>query len=208
MKTTKSQKRAKAAAAPKKTIKAATKPRKPRAKKGKGFKLEAKPLTEAQIKMFLEHFNENGSFPGSKIPCNITGKLTTCVGPWMRKKIAEFGGAENLLRKYICRGAVKKHAETQKAPSKRKATKKALKSIKVDDKVWDLPKVDINSVPLPLSSAEISDLTYSTCLRPDLHLDNDYACNGCEFFDACTSRKKCINKKLGLVATRKVRKAA
>lgn len=208
MKTTKSQKRAKAKATPKKTVKASTKPRKPRAKKGKGFKLEAKPLTEAQIKMFLEHFEENGSFPGSKIPCNITGKLTTCVGPWMKKKVAEFGSAENLLRKYICRGAVKKHAETQKAPSKKKAAKKDLKAMKVDDKVWDLPKVDINSVPLPLNSSEISDLTYSTCLRPDLHLNNDYACNGCEFFDMCSSRKKCINKKLGLVPTKKLRKAA
>lgn len=208
MKTTKSQKRAKAKATPKKTVKAVTKTHKPRAKKGKGFKLEAKPLTEAQIKLFLEHFEKNGSFPGSKIPCNITGKLTTCVGPWLKKKVAEFGGAENLLRKYICRGAVKKHKEAQKAPSKRKASKKALKAMKVDEKVWDLPKLDLNALPLPLNSTEISDLTYSTCLRPDLHLDNDYACNGCEFFEACTSRKKCINKKLGLVATRKVRKAA
>jgi len=197
MKTTKSQKRAKIAAAPKKTVKSVLKPRKERAKKGQGFKVEAGPLTEVQIKMFLEHYKENGSFPGSKIPCNITGKLTTCVGPWMKKKVIEFGSAENLLRKYICRGALKKHAETQKAPSKRKSTKKVLKSIKISDKVWDLPKVDINSVPLALTVAELTELTYSTCLRPDIHLNNDYACNGCEFLDICSSRRKYINKKIG-----------
>lgn len=208
MKTTKRQKRDAVKASPvKKSVKKAV-VRKKRAKKGQGFKLQARPLTEAEVKMFLEHYKEHGSFPGSKIPCNITGKLTTCVGPWMRKKVAEFGSAENLLRKYTCRGAIKAHKESQKPVSKRKSTKKVLKAMKVDEKVWDLPKVDINSVPLPLSGAEISDLTYSTCLRPDLHLDNDYACNGCEFFENCTSRKKCINKKLGLVVGKKLRKAA
>ena len=207
MKTTKSQKRANAKATPK-IVKSVRKPRKQRAKKGQGFKVEAKPLTEAQIKMFLEFFKENGSFPGSKIPCNITGKLTTCVGPWMRKKVAEFGSAENLLRKYISRGAIKTHKESQKPNSKKKSTKKVLRSMKIDDKVWDLPKIDINSVPLALSNAELADLTYSTCLRPDLHLNNDYACNGCEFFDVCTSRKKCINKKLDLHLSRKLKRVA
>ena len=207
MKTTKRQKREAAKTSPiKKAVKRVS--GKKRAKKGQGFKLEARPLTEAQVKMFLEHYNEHGSFPGSKIPCNITGKLTTCVGPWMRKKVAEFGSAENLLRKYICRGAIKSHKEAQKPVSKRKSTKKALKAMKVDDKIWDLPKVDINYVPLPLNRVEIGELTASTCLRPDIHLNNDYACNGCEFYDACTSRKKCLSKKLGLISSKKLKKAA
>lgn len=196
MKTTKSQKRANAKISPsKRTVKKVSS--KKRAKKGQGFKILARPLTEAEIKMFLEYFEENGSFPGSKIPCNITGKLTTCVGPWMRKKVIEFGSAENLLRKYISRGSIKAHKDSCKPISKQKATKKVLRSMKIDDKVWDLPKIDINSVPLPLSNAELTELTYSTCLRPDIHLNNDYACNGCEFLDVCSSRKKCINKKIG-----------
>jgi hypothetical protein len=35
-------------------------------------------------------------------------KLTTCVGPWRAKKIAEYGSLENLLRNYKCRGVNKK----------------------------------------------------------------------------------------------------
>lgn len=207
MKNTKRQKREAVKISPiKKTVKKVSS--KKRAKKGQGFKLQARPLTEAEIKMFLEHYKEHGSFPGSKIPCNITGKLTTCVGPWMRKKVAEFGSAENLLRKYISRGAIKVHKEAQKPVSKRKSTKKVLKAMKVDEKVWDLPKIDMDSVPLPLSNLEIAELTASTCLRPDIHLDNDYACNGCEFYEVCSSRKKCINKKLGLGMTRKLKRAA
>lgn len=206
MKTTKQQKRDAVKASPvKKTVKKGV-VRKKRAKKGQAFKILARPLTEGEVKMFLDYYQENGSFPGSKIPCNITGKLTTCVGPWMRKKVAEFGSAENLLRKYISRGAIKTHKESQKPISKQKSTKKVLKAMKVDDKVWDLPKIDMDSVPLPLSNAELTELTYSTCLRPDIHLNNDYACNGCEFLDVCSSRKKCISKKLGLgggVTTRK-----
>lgn len=207
MKTTKRQKRDAVKASPvKRAVKRVS--GKKRAKKGQGFKLQARPLTEAEVKMFLEHYNQHGSFPGSKIPCNITGKLTTCVGPWMRKKVAEFGSAENLLRKYISRGAIKVHKEAQKPVSKRKSTKKVLKAMKVDEKVWDLPKIDMDSVPLALSNLEIAELTASTCLRPDIHLDNDYACNGCEFYEVCSSRKKCINKKLGLGMTRKLRRAA
>lgn len=169
---------------------------KKRAKKGQGFKIQARPLTEAQIQLFVEYFNENGSFPGSKIPCNITGKLTTCVGPWMRKKIVEFGSAESLLRKYISRGAIKSHKESQKPLSKRKSAKKALKDMKVDEKVWDLPKVDLEAQPRPLSAVEISECTSGCCLRPDLYLDNDYACDGCEFFENCSSRLKCVSKRL------------
>ena len=73
-----------------------------RAKKGQRFKIKAEPLTEELVQYFVKYYEENGSFPGSKIPCSVTGKLTTCVGPWMRKKIKEYGSAEKLLRGYKC----------------------------------------------------------------------------------------------------------
>jgi hypothetical protein len=195
MKTTKQQRRDKVKVSSSKKV-VSEAPRKKRAKKGERFKLEARPLTESQIKMFLEFYEENGSFPGSKIPCNVTGKLTTCVGPWLRKKVAEFGSAEKLLRRYVCRGAIKVQKEASKPFSKKKAAKKALKEMKVDEKVWDLPKVDLEAAPRPLSAVEIGECTTGCCLRPDLYLNNDYACNGCEFFEDCRSHLKCVSKKL------------
>ena len=81
--------------------------KKKKAAKGKGFKIKAMPLSEEQITLFVKHYKQFKAFPGSKIPCTITGKLTTCVGPWMLKKIKQFGSAESLLRNYKCRGAIK-----------------------------------------------------------------------------------------------------
>lgn len=174
------------------TIKKA--PRKKRAAKGKGFKLEAKPLTEEQIKFFISYYKENKSFPGSKIPCSISGKLTTCVGPWMKKKITEYGGVEQLLRNYKCRGVTKK--QTVKPISPRAAKRKKFKDLKLKDenKEWDIPVIDLNAAPRPLSQTDLAETTKDTCLRPDLYLNNDRACDGCEFFEVCTNSLKCLKK--------------
>lgn len=161
--------------------------------KTKVGKIEAKPLTEAQIQEFVKHYKKYKAFPGSKIPCNVTGKLTTCVGPWMVKKIKEFGGPEQLLRNYKCRGAIKAEKTVIKpitAKSKRKAK---IKDLKDDKKEWNIPKMN-SAPPLPLNNDEIINLTSSTCLRPDIFLDNDRHCNGCEFFDLCTNKSKDLIK--------------
>lgn len=163
-------------------------------KKGKDakvIKIEAKPLTEDQILYFVKYYNENKSFPGSKIPCNITGKLTTCVGPWMVKKIKEFGGPENLLRKYKCRGALKAKREAQKPTPKNKKRRQILKEMKTEQKEWDLPKMNFTP-PQPLNEADVALCTKGTCFRPDIFLDNERHCDGCEFYDACTNHLKCL----------------
>lgn len=185
MKTTKAQKRLVA----KTTKRTKVVVKKKKGKAPKFAKIEAKPLSEEQIAMFVKHYNEHGSFPGSKIPCNMTGKLTTCVGPWMVKKIKEFGGAENLLRKYKCRGALKQKKEALKPSKKNTKARQVLKELKNEKQEWDLPKMSMDP-PVPMTSSELSEVTSSTCLRPDIFLNNDRYCNGCEFFDVCTNSNK------------------
>jgi hypothetical protein len=161
----------------------------PKAPKGKGFKLQAKPLTEELIQKFIAHFNQYGSFPGQKIPCTVTGKLTTCVGPWLKKKVKEFGSAEALLRNYKCRGVTKK-PKTEKPPGK-KGRKKSAAKITIEGKpVYDIPKIDLHQGPRPLSADEITECSISSCFRPDLFLNNDRSCNGCQFFDLCKNSNK------------------
>ena len=169
----------------------------------KAVKIEAKPLTEQQIQVFVKHYNEHGSFPGSKIPCNMTGKLTTCVGPWMTKKIKEFGGAENLLRLYKCRGALKQKRDALKPSSSKKNVKRRqiVKDLKTEQKDWDLPKMSLEA-PKPLTDAELSDVTKGTCMRPDIFLNNDRYCNGCDFFEVCTN----VNRALKPVPKKKIKK--
>lgn len=166
------------------------------AKKKEKFKLKECPLTEAQIKMFVEHYNKNGSFPGSKIPCNITGKLTTCVGPWLKKKVAEFGSAEALLRNYKCRGVNKakkaKEKETKLKVSVGAKKKQKKKETKEDD-LTVIPQMNVFE-RRPSTDFELTAITRDACLRPDIFLDNDRFCNGCEYLDLCSNTNKCLKK--------------
>jgi hypothetical protein len=159
-------------------------------KKKSRFKLEPKPLTEDQITIFVQHYNKNGKFPGSKIPCNVTGKLTACSGPWMIKKIKEYGGPEQLLRKYKCRGATKK----PKLVSKKKKKNLVLKECLDEQKNWNLPKITFNP-PQKLGKEDIAKATNGTCFRPDIYLNNDRSCEGCSYFDHCVCALKRLAKK-------------
>jgi hypothetical protein len=161
-------------------------------KKIKGIKIQAKPLTESQIQEFVAFFNKNKSFPGSKIPCTVTGKLTTCVGPWMHKKIKEFGSAESLLRNYKCRGVLKSERQIIK-PVSAKRTRK-IKTLSQEPKNWDIPRIESFAPARPLTENDLIQTTKTQCLRPDIFLTNGRHCEGCEFYNACSNRLKCLPK--------------
>lgn len=168
--------------------------KKVRAPKGKGFKLKAgSPLSEQQITMFVDHYKMYKSFPGSKIPCNVTGKLTTAVGPWLKKKVAEFGSAEALLRGYKCRQATK----TQRivAIGKKRASKKAESNpIEKQNGRYDIPQIDISYNPRPLTESELAKDSETICLRPDIYLSNGRHCDGCKYYKICRNDRKTLPK--------------
>ena len=155
-------------------------------KKSNKIKLTAGPLSEAQIKVFIDHYNKHKCFPGSKIPCTITGKLTTCVGPWMKRKIEEYGGPENLLRKYRCRGSMKKAKQIIKGVKPRKAKQKR----KDEEGNYIIPPMPTGS-QRPISNKELTEMSKNICLRPDIFLDNGRHCEGCMHFDLCINNIKC-----------------
>ena len=155
--------------------------------KPKTIKIKATPLTDSQIAEFVAFYKKYKNFPGSKIPCTISGKLTTCVGPWMKKKIAEFGGAEKLLRNYVCRGVLKQQRQIIK-PVKKERQKK-IKLAKDDQQNWIIPKMSF-APPKPMSKSELTETTRSQCLRPDIFLNNGRHCEGCHYFELCVNRLK------------------
>jgi hypothetical protein len=154
--------------------------------------IKAQPLTEDQIQLFVKFYNKNGSFPGSKIPCTVTGKLTTCIGPWMMKKIKEFGGAENLLRNYKCRGALKAERQINK-PVVTKKRKRKLKELKDENKEWIVPKIEFTP-PRSMTDSEVARASRTECFRPDIFLTNGRHCDGCPIFEVCENRLKCLPK--------------
>lgn len=171
----------------------ATRMKKIKAAKGKGFKLKpGSPLDDQQIKMFVDHYKTYKSFPGSKIPCTLTGKLTTAVGPWLKKKVAEFGSAEALLRGYKCRGATKKQ---KVAPIGKKRKKdEATKVVKEEDGRYDIPLINLNKPTRPLNKEELAKDSRTICLRPDIFLNNARHCDGCHYYGLCENRLKTLPK--------------
>ena len=145
-------------------------------------------LTEEQIKGIVEHFNTKGSIPGNKIICTATGKLTTCVGPWRAKKIKEYGGIENLLRTYKCRGVNKAlRAEKVKAiGSKVKKTKEK------EEVTYTVPQMKITERK-PLQGQDLIEATKASCQRPDIYLNDNRTCNNCGFCDICLNSLKKVS---------------
>jgi hypothetical protein len=168
-------------------------------------KIAAKPLTEEQIKVFVSHYKKHKNFPGSKIPCSVTGKLTTCLGPWMIKKIKEFGGPENLLRNYKCRGALKDERKIIK-PTMKSKKKQKINLLKDEDKNWSIPKVNFTP-PRPLTDSEIAEASKTQCFRPDIFLSNDRHCDGCELFHLCQNRLKNLPKYIAADAKKNKKQA-
>jgi hypothetical protein len=162
--------------------------------KNKAFKLQAVPLTEDQITEFAAYYKKNKAFPGSKIPCTVTGKLTTCIGPWMVKKIKEYGSPEQLLRSYKCRGAMKAERQINKPVLKKPKRKNKIKELMLQDeeKNWNLPKMNF-APPRPMSKEETTQTTKTQCLRPDIFLSNGRHCEGCPHFDLCINHLKCLS---------------
>jgi hypothetical protein len=169
---------------------------KTRAPKTKRIKLEPKPLSEELIQQFLGHYKKHNSFPGSKIPCNVTGKLTTAVGPWLKKKIKEFGSPEALLRGYKCRQANKTVVAIGK---KKKKGNAEAPLIKEKDGRYDIPQVNLNKPSRPLNETDLAKESETTCLRPDIYLNNGRHCEGCKYFKLCKSRLKNLPKHVTFV---------
>lgn len=147
-------------------------------------------LTEEQIQGILEHYNAKGSIPGNKIVCTATGKLTTCVASWRDKKIKEYGGLENLLRTYTCRG-VKKQLRLEKIQAIGKKTRK--KTAK-EEVIYNIPVMKI-SERKPLSGQALVDSTKVACQRPDIYLNDDRSCNNCGFCEVCLNSLKNVKTK-------------
>jgi hypothetical protein len=171
----------------------ATLMKKTKAAKGKGFKLKPGiPLDEQQIKLFVAHYKTYKSFPGSKIPCIMTGKLTTAVGPWLKKKVAEFGSAEALLRGYKCRGATKKPKIISFGKKRKKD--EATKVVKEENGRYDIPLINLNKPTRSLNREELAKDSRTICLRPDIFLNNGRHCDSCHYYGLCENRLKNLPK--------------
>ena len=159
-------------------------------------KIAAKPLSEDQIKMFVAHYKAHGTIPGNKVPCNQSGKLTTAVGPWLKKKVKEAGGVEEFLRGYKCRGVLKK-VKPFKEPRVTKKMRRQERQEK-DEKLEELLQtrvfVNRNAPQQKMSAEGWVNESRSACLAPNIFLDNERNCEGCPWYGICENRLKNLPK--------------
>jgi len=104
----------------------------------------------------------------------------------MKKKIEEYGGPEKLLRKYRCRGALKKAKQIIKGAEPRKNKIKS----KDEEGNYIIPPLP-QGTQRPITKAEMTDWSKSVCMRPDIFLNNGRHCDGCMHFDICVNAIKC-----------------
>ena len=163
--------------------------------KRKRFKLvPGSKLTEDQIVVFVKHYNKHKSFPGSKILCNVTGKLTTAVGPWLRKKVNKVGSAEKLLRSYVCKQATKKQKITPISKKRRKLVNDEPNALVKENGRYDIPLININNLSRPMTESELAKDSQNMCLRPDIFLHNGRHCEGCKYYKICENGLKTLPK--------------
>ena len=156
--------------------------------------ISGRPLNDKEIQQFVAFYNERGYIPGHKIACNVTGKLSVCTGPWMKKKIKEFGSVEALLRGYKCRAALKKTKVKPigKGKGKKGRPAKGKPGRPKKDKVAiEIPKMPTGT-QRPETAAEFKEASHIACARPDIYLDNGRNCEGCPHYAIC----ECDIKKL------------
>ena len=71
-----------------------------------------------------------------------------------------------------------------------------LKELKEFGEKYKNPETINNTKKNLLKTKEgIINLTESSCIRPDIYLDNDRTCNGCPYFDHCVCSIKRLDKK-------------
>lgn len=66
--------------------------------------------------------------------------------------------------------------------------------IKDKDGKYNIPQFNISEVSRPLTDSELSIVSETTCLRPDIFLNNGRHCDGCKYFKVCRSRLKTLPK--------------
>jgi hypothetical protein len=153
--------------------------------------IEGKQLTEEQIKAFVVKYEKDGNFFGHKIPCTVTGKLSVCVGPWLRKKVKEYGSVEKLLRNYTSRAAKKQERILTMKPKAIGAKKGRKRKERITIK--DVPKMPTGT-KRPQTAEEFTEASKRECARPDQYLNNGRHCEGCEYYAICENKLKRLPK--------------
>lgn len=131
------------------------------------------------------------------ILCSKCQGKTTMFGTNLEGRIAKFGSLEDLLTRFICKGC-RNEGKPEREPKFKKVKKNGKVKIEKDEnKVYDIPKINLNSPHEFVNLVKDKDNAWKhlqVCWRPDLYLNWDRSCNGCNLYENCRAAcKRMVN---------------
>jgi hypothetical protein len=164
-----------------------------------------KKPTKNQFESFdswINFYNEKGKLPfGEIVCCECKTFYAKLKGAGMRHAMKNAGGDISvMLKSTMCKEC--KSIKVEKVP--KRIPKKIKTREEIEDEIEqirrDMPKIDLNAprniIDLKKDKKMCEILTESTCMRPDIYLDNDRTCDYCSINEYCRCRlKKFSNKR-------------
>lgn len=161
-------------------------------------------------------YTETGKLPSNDIPCNKCTMGITCTHGNLHSKVKKFGGINNLLTKFVCKTCksnVKEEADLQQPRVKKdKVAVERKRAIQREEDIqkgiapndngrYNIPTIDLNPTRKSYSIEQIAqdpqlthELTTGCCLKPQLFLNNDSNCTGCQLYENCNAGCKNLPK--------------
>jgi hypothetical protein len=118
-------------------------------------------------------------------------------GTNLTNRVEKFGSLEDLLTTFTCKGC-RNAGKPKKEPKFKKVKKPGKVKIEKDEnKVYDIPKVNLNAPHEYINLKTDKDNApkhLQVCWRPDLYLNWDRSCNGCNLYENCRAAcKRMVN---------------
>jgi len=160
------------------------------------------------IEEWAQQYDKNEKLPKQKIPCSAEGCVneTTCFSSNLKNRVvAHAEGVRGLLRGFKCRSCrtesavATKTTGTAEKPVRRAAkktiSKAALKQTRTEELTAQARNstANVNAVPERFkfdNPDHVRQLTEGACMRPDIYLNNDRACDGCDLYEHCACAAK------------------
>jgi hypothetical protein len=145
------------------------------------------------IQTWMEFYKEHKKLPYNEILCceckTFYAKLK---GVGLKFALQNAGGSiEKMLTSTLCKECKTIHKKNE-PPKERKKKVKTQEEIEeeIEQIRRDMPKIDLNAprniINLSRDKEMCAILTHSSCIRPDIYLDNDRTCDYCSINKYCS----------------------
>jgi hypothetical protein len=147
---------------------------------------------------WIKSYNETKKLPSLKIPCSKCDGSSTAFGTNLEGKIKKFGTLVNLLTSFECRKCT--GASKPAKPVKEKKARKIKLHKKINEEGEVVYNIPIMKVFVPKNTFLkdepdlVKSLTKTTCVNPQLYLDNARNCNGCVYWNNCQCKLRTENE--------------